>query len=148
MYLVSACLAGANCRYNGTNKLNPQIQKLVSQGKAIPVCPEQLGGLSVPRPPSEIDGGSGEDVLDGKARVIDREGNNVTSAFLSGAREVLKIAQAKNANKAIFKSKSPSCGCGQIYDGKFSQNLVNGNGVATALLIKNGIEVEVSEKKW
>lgn len=139
--IVSACLAGVNCKYNGGNNLNEDIKKMVSTGKAIPVCPEQLGGCATPRPAAEISGGTGADVLDGKGRVIRKNREDITGEFIKGAREVLKIAELTGAKKAILKSKSPSCGCGLIYDGTFSGKLVEGNGVTTELLKRNGIEV-------
>lgn len=142
MYIVSACLAGMNCKYNGGHNADPRIKKLVEEGKAMPVCPEQMGGLPIPRPPAEIKGGTGRDVLDGKARVVNAEGADVTEAFIKGAREALKLAQLVKADKAILKAKSPSCGCGLIYDGTFSGRLIEGNGVAAQLLLDNGIDAE------
>lgn len=140
--IVSACLAGANCRYNGKNKTNLRIKKLVEAGVGIAVCPEQLGGLTIPHQPAEIRKGSGEDVLDGKAKVLDKEGKDLTDNSVKGAKEVLKIAKQLRAKKAILKSKSPSCGFGQIYDGTFKDRVVEGNGVTAALLARNGFEVE------
>ncbi|MDK2902775.1 MAG: hypothetical protein PWP48_1928 [Clostridiales bacterium] len=142
MYIVSACLAGVNCKYNGGHNADPRIKKLIEEGKAIPICPEQLGGLTTPRRPAEIKGGTGSDVLIGKARVIDADGLDVTEAFVKGAQEVLKLARLAKANKAILKAKSPSCGCGFIYDGSFSGKLIEGNGVTAQILIDNGIEIE------
>jgi uncharacterized protein YbbK (DUF523 family) len=141
MIIVSACLAGINCKYNGGNNLNAQIRELVAQGKAIPLCPEQLGGLATPRPSAEILSGTGADVLDGKASVINKNGEDVTAKFLKGAEQVLEIAKVTGVKMAILKTKSPSCGCGMIYDGTFSGRLINGNGVTAELLIRNGIKV-------
>ena len=142
LVIVSACLAGVNCRYNGGSKSDPHIQKLVKEEIAVFVCPEQLGGLSVPRRPAEISGGSGEDVLDGKAKVIDKDGRDLASNFVKGAQEVLKIAEKIGVKKAILKSNSPSCGFGRVYDGTFKGRLRQGNGVTTALLLRAGVEVK------
>jgi uncharacterized protein YbbK (DUF523 family) len=141
MIIVSACLAGINCKYNGGNNLNAKIRELVARGKAIPLCPEQMGGLATPRPSAEILSGTGADVLDGKARIINKNREDVTAKFLKGAGQVLEIAKIAGAKKAILKAKSPSCGCGRIYDGTFSGRLIDGNGVTAELLIRNGIGV-------
>ena len=142
MILVSACLCGVHCRYDGKAKPDQEIIALLRAGEAIPVCPEQLGGLPVPRPPAEIIGGDGEAVLNGSARVCNNLGQNVTEAFVMGAEETLLIARLSGAEKAILKANSPSCGAGVIYDGTFSGSTRAGDGVASALLKKNGIEVE------
>lgn len=141
MIIVSACLAGVNCKYNGKNNFNKAIADMISKGEAIPVCPEQLGGCPTPRLCCEIVGGTGKDVINGKAKVINQEGKDMTEEFVKGAVEVLKIAKLSGANTAILKSKSPSCGYGTIYDGTFSGKLIEGNGVTSELLLKNGIEV-------
>lgn len=141
MIIISACLIGCNCRYDEKNNLYPHLAKLVQEGKAIPVCPEQLGGLPTPRPPAEIVGGEGKDVLTGKARVIDVNGNDVTAQFVKGARETLKIAQLIGATSAILKQRSPSCGSEEIYDGSFNKKRIKGRGVTAALLMENGIKV-------
>ena len=135
MILVSACLAGIPCRWNSENKSNNAIIKLVKEGKAIPVCPEQLGGLSTPREPSEIKNNI----------VVDKNGNDITSKFKIGAKIVLKIALLYDCRKAILKSKSPSCGKGNIYDGSFSGKIVKGNGITADLLLLNGIQVITEE---
>lgn len=136
MILVSACLCGINCKYNGKNNYDDKIFNLVKEGKAIPVCPEQLGGLSTPRTPSEIKNG----------RVINKEGVDVTANFKKGANEVLDLCKKLNIKKAILKSKSPSCGKGKVYNGEFNGTLINGNGVLTDLLSSNGIEVINSDE--
>ena len=141
MIIVSACLAGINCRYNGGNNADPDVRRLVEEGKAIPVCPEQLGGLTTPRLPAEISGGTGTDVLDGNARVILKDGTDVTGNFLNGARETLKIARLAGAQQAIMKSGSPSCGYGKICNGTFSGKKREGNGVTADLLLRNGIKI-------
>lgn len=136
MYIVSACLAGIKCRYDGKGSENNDIIKLVKEGKAIPVCPEVLGGLSIPRIPCEIIEGKS-----GKLKVINKEGKDCTLEFLQGAQKALAIAEVVGADTTIFKSKSPSCGCGKIYDGKFNGNLVEGDGITTRLFKENGIKV-------
>ncbi|MFW6287708.1 MAG: DUF523 domain-containing protein, partial [bacterium] len=103
MYIVSACLAGINCRYNGSNTENKVIKKLVEEGKAIPVCPEVLGGLDIPRDPCEIISGE-----NGKRRVINKRGKDVTEEFTKGAEKTLEIARIIEASAAILQSRSPS----------------------------------------
>ena len=136
MILVSACLCGINCKYNGSNNYNPKIFELVKEGKAIPICPEQLGGLSTPRYPSEIKNG----------KVINDQGIDVTNNFVRGANEVLELAKKLNIKKAILKSRSPSCGKGKIYSGNFDGKLVDGNGILVELLLNNGTEVISSDE--
>jgi uncharacterized protein YbbK (DUF523 family) len=136
MILVSSCLAGILCRYSGGSCEEPAIAKMVRQGKALPVCPELLGGLGIPRPACEIVRG-----VDGKISVFSKDGRDLTAAFQKGAKRTLSIARAIGAHKAILKSRSPSCGCGLIYDGSFSGKLVNGNGLAAQQLLDIGIKV-------
>ena len=114
---------------------------MVEDGLAIPVCPEVLGGLRIPRENSEITGGNGSDVLEGKARVITISGKDVTSNFIKGAKVVLAFAKKYRIKKAILKSNSPSCGLGKIYDGSFTSKLINGSGVTASLLRQKGIKV-------
>lgn len=140
MILVSACLVGINCKYNGKNNYNEKILDLVRSGKAIPLCPEQLGGLSTPRVPCEIK------FIDGKRYVFNKDGLDVTEMFNKGAEEVLVFVKKMNIKKAILKSKSPSCGVGKIYDGTFSNNLIDGNGILAEMLVSSGIEVISSEE--
>ena len=140
LILVSACLAGVSCKYNGGNNLNLEILKLVQEGKAILVCPEQLGGLSTPRKPSEI-------VDRVSSKVVASDGTDVTEEYQKGAYETLKIANLYQVKKAILKSKSPSCGNTTIYDGAFTHTLVDGEGITTKLLRENGIEV-VNEEEY
>lgn len=147
MKLISACLAGCECRYDGKSSTVKSFVEMVEQGKAIFVCPEQLGGLSTPRPPAEILGGDGEDVLDGNAKVITNTGEDVTSEFIKGAREALQAAKLAGVKEAILKESSPSCGAAKIYDGTFSACKVAGNGVTAALLKRNGIRV-LSEETY
>ena len=137
MTLVSACLAGVNCKYNGKNNLNPDILKLVEEGRAILVCPEQLGGLATPRNPSEIVNN----------KVIMNDGTDVTNQYMKGANETLRLAKLYKINKAILKAKSPSCGNKKIYDGTFTGNLIEGYGVTAKLLLQNGITV-INEEEF
>jgi uncharacterized protein YbbK (DUF523 family) len=140
-YLISACLLGICTRYDGGCCPVPQLIQLAARGLAVPVCPEVAGGLPVPRPPAEIVGGDGQAVLDGQARVLTIEGEDVTEAFLAGARRALETAQRLGIRQAVLKEDSPSCGGSRIYDGTFSGRMVSGQGVAAALLQRNGIAV-------
>lgn len=129
--LVSACLLGVDCRYCGTGLYNEQVYDLKKKHNLIPICPEQLGGLTTPRNPVEI--------VNGKA--IDKENNDYTTQFQKGAEETLKIAKLLDCTVAILKSNSPSCGYGIIYDGTFSGEKIDGNGMTAEYLSKNGIRV-------
>ncbi len=140
MKIVSACLVGVNCRFNGKNKLDRYLLKVFKRGELLPVCPEQLGGLPTPRIPAKIVGGDGYDVLDGKTKVINKKNEDVTENFVRGATEVLKIMKLLNIKEAILESKSPSCGSGKLYD-EASGRSIKGDGVLTALLKRNGIHV-------
>ncbi len=139
--LVSACLLGVNCRYDGGNSRNENAINRNQTDELIPVCPEEAGGLPTPRPAVEIVGGDGNDVLDGKAKVMTPDGEDKTDEFLKGAQHALEMAQSQGATSVILKARSPSCGCGKIYDGSFSGTLIFGDGVTTALLKRHGIEV-------
>nr|WP_106782895.1 DUF523 domain-containing protein [Lysinibacillus timonensis] len=147
MILVSSCLAGLEVRYNGTHCLDQKIRKLIEEKKAMTVCPELLGGFSTPREPAEIIGGTGEDVLDGKAKVIEKSGKDVTELYIKGAHITLNIAKDVNATIVVLKEYSPSCGSSMIYNGQFIGEKITGNGVTTALLNRNGIQV-ISEKQF
>lgn len=127
--LVSACLLGINCRYDGKNCLNEKVLKLRDYANIIPICPEQMGGLSTPRVPGEIVGN----------KILSKSGDNLTDNYNNGANIALKIAQINNCKYALLKQKSPSCGCGLIYDGSFSGKLIGGDGNTTKLLKENGI---------
>lgn len=143
--LISACLLGIKCRYDGADSLNTELLEIDSdvENRFIPVCPEQLGGLSTPREPCEIESGSGADVLDGKAKVKGREtSSNFTENFIRGAEQTLKLAQLMGCKTAIFKCHSPSCGKGEI---KRNGKVVQGNGVTTELLERNNVAVETVE---
>jgi len=146
MKLISACLVGIRCAWSGDDKYrNERAIELSKVETLIPVCPEQLGGLSAPRAPQEIQGGTGEDVLNGKCKVMNKDGKDVTREFVRGAKETLKIAKQLKAKEFIAKSGSPSCGCGQIYDGSFSGRLIDGDGVTTALLRRIGVKIMPEE---
>lgn len=131
MKIVSACLAGTKCMWDGEAKPCQKVIELVEQGKAIPICPEQLGGLTTPRTPAE----QKED------KVFTKTGEDVTAQFERGAEEALKIALLANCDEAIIKAKSPSCGSGKTYDGTFSGKLIDGDGVFAKILKKNNIKV-------
>jgi uncharacterized protein YbbK (DUF523 family) len=143
--LCSACLLGINCKFDGHSKTYGRVIELTKNEVLIPVCPELYGGQATPRPDAEIVGGTGEDVLDGKAKVLDKNGNDITLQFTRGAEEVLKIANIYSITEAILKQRSPSCGSGEISDGTFSRSHRKGDGVTTALLKRNGIKV-ISEE--
>ena len=135
--LVSACLAGEYCRWDGGTNLVPEIKSLVDSGKAVAVCPEELGGLPTPRLPSERIG----------SRVVSSEGRDMTAEFRYGAEEALWVCKEKGCRLAILKAKSPSCGKGIIHDGLFDGGLVQGNGVTAQLLMESGIAV-MTEQEW
>ena len=140
--LISACLLGIKCRYDGTDSLNTELLELDSgdESRFIPVCPEQLGGLSTPREACEIENGSGSDVLDGNSKVKGRRsGADFTENFIRGAEQTLKLAQFMGCKIALFKCHSPSCGKVHI---KRKGKTVKGDGVTTALLLRNNIEVQ------
>ncbi|MDR4947368.1 DUF523 domain-containing protein [Neobacillus cucumis] len=141
MILVSSCLVGLEVRYNGTHCLNEKIQEMIEKKQAVTICPELLGGLSIPREPAEIIGGDGGDVLEGKAKVVTQSGINVTEQFVKGAYSALSTAQEMDATVVVLKENSPSCGSTMIYKGDFSGNKINGEGVTAALLRRNGIKV-------
>ncbi|MCD6115165.1 DUF523 domain-containing protein [bacterium] len=146
MKLCSACLLGIRCTWDGKDRYkNKKVIELSKKEVLIPICPEQLGGLPTPRIPQEIQNGTGDDVLNGKCKVLNKEGKDVTVYFIRGAREVLKIAKLLGIKEFIAKQKSPSCGCGKTYDGTFTGTLIKGDGVTTALLKKHGIKV-ISEE--
>ena len=142
MRMVSACLLGIKCAWDGkTRYKNKKVIELLRKEILIPVCPEQLGGLATPREFQEIEKGSGDDILNGKSRVKNKIGQDVRRQFIRGAKEALKIARQYNIKEFIAKSRSPSCGCGSIYDGSFSKRLIKGDGVTVALFKRDGIKV-------
>ncbi len=140
-YLISACLVGENVRYDGQNCLQQKLRQLVIEQRAVIICPEVSGGLSTPRLAAEIVGGNGEEVLCGKAKVLDSAGNDVSNAFIQGAYKALQLAQKHQITHVILKANSPSCGSELIYDGSFSGNKIQGNGVTSALLKQHGFKV-------
>jgi uncharacterized protein YbbK (DUF523 family) len=143
--MLSACLAGVRCVYDGSHKRRPLLAALHKKGGAVLFCPEVLGGLKIPHPPSEIKGGDGAAVLRGQARVVSRDGSDVTAFFLEGAEKALALAIKKKIKRAVTKARSPSCGCGLTYDGTFTKTLIAGDGVTTALLKQSGVEVTDDE---
>ena len=145
MILVSACLLGHNVKFNGGANTNELLLKYNERGRFIAVCPECFAMLPVPRPPMEIQEGTGKKVLMGKARVVDENGMDTTNYLLTGADKILKIAEAYHARVAILKEGSPSCGVKKIHSGHFDGKKIKGQGVAAALLMKNGLTV-YSEK--
>ena len=143
--LLSACLAGRACRFDGSDNEDDRLSRLLAEGRAVLVCPEEDGGLGTPRPPAEISGGDGHDVLEGRARVLTKAGVDVTEEYVRGAELALAKARESGATQAILKARSPSCGKGCVYDGSFSRTTSAGDGVTTALLERNGIEVTTDE---
>jgi len=131
MKICSACLVGIKCRYDGNNKTNPKVIALAEKEVLIPVCPEQLAGLSTPREQTEQYG----------VKVVTKSGKDLTKDFYRGAEIVWQIAKLCGAKEAILKQRSPSCGCGKIYDGTFTGKIISGYGVTAALLKKNKIKV-------
>jgi uncharacterized protein YbbK (DUF523 family) len=137
--VVSACLLGRRCRFDGKDKFTPELAFMLEGRHVIAVCPEELGGLGTPRPACQISGGDGADVLDATARVIDASGEDQTEAFLNGARAALELALAGGAREAVLKERSPSCGVTSIYrEGQPGP----GPGVFAALLARHGIAVK------
>ena len=128
--LISACLLGVCCRYDGDSKPHPLVSALAERHTLIPVCPEQLGGLPTPRAPAERQDG----------RVV-TQGGDVTGQYRRGAEETLKLCRLLGCEAAVLKERSPSCGHGQVYDGTFSGTLTAGDGVTAALLAAHGIPV-------
>ncbi|MBC2869533.1 DUF523 domain-containing protein [Streptomyces mexicanus] len=139
--LVSACLRGVPCRFDGRHKLSPELQDTVSGRRVVSFCPEVAGGLPTPRRPAELVGGDGHDVLDGTARVVEDTGRDVTEEFVAGAHRALAAARAAGCTEAVLMPRSPSCGRGTVHDGSFTGELVAGDGVTAALLERNGITV-------
>ena len=129
--LISACLLGVRCRYDGGSKPQEPILRLMEKYTLIPVCPEQLGGLPTPRLPSERIG----------AQVVMKDGTDVTAAYRRGAEEALRLARLFGCRRAVLKEHSPSCGSGTIYDGTFRHRRISGDGLTAALLKANGVQV-------
>ena len=138
--LVSACLLGLCCRYDGASRPCPAVIKAAASHTLIPICPEIYGGLSTPRPPAERQG----------ARIVARNGRDVTAEYERGAQEALRLARLMDIHHAILKEKSPSCGYGRIYDGTFTGTLTDGNGVTAQCLRDAGLELhgETQAADW
>ena len=136
MIIVSACLAGIECNYKKEATPCKKVIDLIKKGKAIPVCPEQLGGLTTPRTPAEQK----------KGKVITKDGKDVTAQFKKGAKDALKIAKLAKCKIAIVRARSPSCGCGKVYDGTFTRTLIDGDGEWVKVLKKNKIKVITDEE--
>lgn len=135
--LVSACLLGYNCKYNGKNNLNSKLVKLLEGHEIIRVCPEMLGGLSCPRTPCERRG----------HQIVDKNGNDCTKQFIKGAEIAFNIAKEKHVDMAIVQRRSPSCGCSVIYDGTFQNHLIAGNGVFVEMLQSLNIPILEAESE-
>lgn len=144
--LVSACLAGVNCTFRGTNNRTDKIKNIAKSGSLLPLCPELLGGLGVPRDNIEIIGGDGFDLLEGHARAVSSSGRDVTDNIIAGSRRILDQVKKYKIREAILKSNSPSCGAGYIYDGTFTKKLKPGYGVLAALLKRNGVSVKTEKE--
>ena len=129
--LVSACLMGVSCRYDGKSNQLPQLEQLMKQHTCIPVCPEIFGGLPTPRVPAERQG----------SKIMTQDGQDVTQQFVQGTAEVLRLADLYHCKAALLKERSPSCGCGQIYDGTFTKTLTEGDGLTAEMLKRKGIAV-------
>ena len=140
--LVSACLLGHSVRYDGgAHGPFTLLQQWQQQGLVLALCPEVAGGLPTPRPPAEIVGGQGAQVLDGLIALYDVQGVDVSSAFIAGARQAEQLVRAHRIQIAVLKARSPSCGNQQTYDGSFSGQLVAGEGVTAAALRRMGVQV-------
>lgn len=153
MILVSRCLCGEACKYNGSHNYNEKVMTYCKGKRILKVCPEVLGGLPTPRIPSEIIGGMAQDVLKGTAKVINKEGEDVTPQFILGANKVIECIKNIKGEldinepiEAILKANSPSCGKGKVYDGTFSGTLIDGNGILAELLIQLGIKVRTEQE--
>lgn len=141
VFLVSACLLGIPCAYDGRGRPVEELLTWATRGFVVPVCPEVFGGLPIPRPTAEIVGGDGADVLAGQARVVTVEGGDVTDAYVSGAEGALAAASRYGITAAILRQRSPSCGSKWIYDGTHGGSLKEGQGVTAALLQRHGVVV-------
>lgn len=136
--LVSACLLGVNCRYDGESRPHDLLRRFAMAGRVLALCPEQLGGLSTPRRPAEIEGGAGREVLSNDAKILDDEGRDVTAEFIKGARQSLELAKLTGCYRAVLKERSPSCGVTRIVSG---ESVLHGQGVTAALLSAEGFEI-------
>ncbi|MBN2225622.1 MAG: DUF523 domain-containing protein [Deltaproteobacteria bacterium] len=143
IYLVSACLVGINCRYDGANSYSATVAAFLDGRQFMPVCPEVLGGLGVPRAPCRFFGGDGQALLAGSAQILDRDGNDLSESFLVGANKALAIVCSKGITSALLNERSPSCGVREVYVGRYK---VPGMGVLAALLVDKGIRVMSDEE--
>ena len=146
-YLISACLVGDNVRYDGNNCLQPQLLQLLREQRAVSICPEVIGGLKTPRAAAEIVGGGGLDVLQGRAKVLDCTGQDVSAAFIRGAYAALELAQQHQVTHVVLKANSPSCGSTHIYDGHFRGVKIAADGVTAALLKQHAYTI-ISEEQF
>jgi len=146
--LVSACLLGERVRYDARAAAvrDGHLERWLREGRVVAICPEVAGGLPVPRPPCEIQGGSGADVLAGRARVVSQLGDDETAAFRAGAERALELARIHGIRVAVLKERSPSCGSAQIYDGSFAGRRIAGEGVTAALLRQHRVRVFSEEQ--
>ena len=145
MIIVSACLLNLPVRYKGDGNLCGLLLPYAACGRLLPFCPEAAGGRPTPRPPAEISGGTGLDVWQNCAMVVNNQGENVTAAFKLGALRCAEICRKYNITAAILKQRSPSCGSSAIYDGSFQSRLVPGSGVTAALLAQQGVKIYSEE---
>lgn len=129
--LVSACLLGVHCRYDGNGVMQKELKELAKEHNLVPVCPEIYGGLATPRDPAERIG----------EKIITKNGQDVTAQYTKGAEEILRLCKFYDCHHAILKERSPSCGYGRIYDGTFSGTLIDGNGVTAQLLSEHGVAI-------
>lgn len=153
MIAVSACLMGTQCRYNGASALNGELFDLLKDKDVLLFCPEVMASLPTPRNPAEIRNGNGGDVIKNQAVVIDKNGKNMTGAFVNGAVNTMSLFSKCDVSVVILKDKSPSCGVEKIYDGSFSETLIDGHGVLTAFLLQNDTKIFVDTnindvKRW
>ncbi|MBT3362358.1 MAG: DUF523 domain-containing protein [Chloroflexi bacterium] len=147
MKLISMCLLGKICNWRGDDRYKSLAAlRLAEHEQLLSVCPEQLAQMLTPRPQMEIVGGTGQDVLDSKARVMTIDGVDVTASLIAGAKAALKQARDNKATVFIGKARSPSCGRGMIYDGTFSGKTTPGDGVTSALLKRHGISVITNDQ--
>jgi len=149
--LMSACLVGGKVRYNATDARDAwenlgALERWQAEGRIVSFCPELAGGFPVPRPPAEIVGGEGADVVVGRAQVLEVGGTDVTEYFLRGAHQALKEVQRLGIRIAVLKEESPSCGIHRLYRGDFSGNVKSGRGVTAHLLAQNGVYVFSEEE--
>lgn len=145
IYLVSACLIGINCRYDGANSYSATVSSFLEDRRFLPICPELLAGLGVPRPPCCFSEGDGKALLAGSARILDKDGNDLTESYLVGANKALEVVREKGIRSAILNERSPSCGVHEIYIGR---DRFPGMGVMTALLVEQGVRVMSDERPF